>query len=81
MAIELTLTDIEWKPSNNLQVEDAVYSLLLDEPDTYYMTPNMQHLFLLVRGRGLVVAHNDFSQFSEEEVDSMVNDIWEAYSA
>jgi hypothetical protein len=81
MAIELKLTDTPWEPSNSLQAEDAIYSLLIDEPNVYYITPNMQHLFLLVRGRGLVVASNDFSQFTEEEIDSLVNDIWEAYSA
>lgn len=81
MGLELRLTDIPWEPINGLQGEDAIYSLLMDQPQVYYMTPNMRHIFLLVRGRGLVVASNDFSQFSEEEIDSMVYDIWEAYSA
>lgn len=81
MARELKLTDIPWNPEGAPSIEDAIYSLLAEAPPGIYMTPNCQNFWVLVRGHGLIHAHGDFRETTDEELDQMVNDIWEAYGA
>lgn len=81
MAQELQLTDIPWEPEGAPVVEDAIYSLLVEAPAGLYMTPNCENFWVLARGHGLIHARGDFKESTDEELDQMVNDIWEAYDA
>lgn len=79
MAESLELTDILWKPEGAPTVEDAIYSLLVEAPPGFYMTPNFQNFYIVARGHGLIHARGDFSETTDEELHMLVNDIWEAY--
>lgn len=71
----------EWNPNTELRVEEAIYSLLIEAPFGIYMTANCQHFYLIIQGRGLTHVTGDFTNTTDDELEDLVNDILEAYSA
>lgn len=71
----------DWKFQGEWRVEDAIYSLLVEAPLGIYMTADCHHFFLIVRGRGLMHVTGDFTNTTDDELDILVTDILEAYSA
>lgn len=79
MPRDVQLTKTPWNPEGAPTIEDAIYSLLAEDVDCVYMPPNRQRFYIVARGVGLILVPGDFSETTEEELDEIVNDVWEVY--
>ncbi len=53
-------------------VFDAIQSLLVEHPQSYYMATNKQWLCYLTRDYGLLKLINDFTMMSDRDIDDYI---------
>lgn len=51
---------------------DYIFSMLVDNPDIFYLTPGRQLAFVYLPSRGMFMIRHDFSCMSNPEVDTFL---------
>lgn len=54
---------------------DHIYSMLLDNPGDFYMTPDEQVVVIYLRRRGLVRFIHDFRGMNDEQINQTINNM------
>lgn len=62
----------EWNPFTPLTEYDYIHSMLIDNPDTFYIAAGRQQAFVYLPWRGMFIVQRDFSQMSNDEVDTFL---------
>lgn len=70
------LVEVNWV-GLDYGVVDAIQSLLVEHPETYYMATNRQWLWYLTREHGLLQLVNDYTMMSDEQVDEYIAGVLE----
>jgi hypothetical protein len=64
----------EWPPEYyTLTIEDFIYSMLLDSPDMYLVTPGRTSAYVFIIDVGMVRVVHDFRNMSPGEIAVFVN--------
>jgi len=75
--MDFGLTEPEWMTDGTYAWTgvDYIYSLLLDNPTEFYITPDEQVVFIFLQGRGLVRILHDFKGWDDDKINHFIHHI------
>jgi len=64
---------VEWDHEGYVfTIEDAIFSLLIDNPTEFYITPNEQVVYIIFQGRGLIRILHDCRGMDDEQINHLI---------
>jgi hypothetical protein len=60
----------EYDPTRALTGIDYIHSMLMDNPDMFYITQGRQLVYVYLPEKGMCSVYHDFSGMTNEQVDS-----------
>ena len=70
----MDLAEASWLTDGSylFTLEDAIFSLLVDNPEAFYITNDEQYVFVFYPAKGLICIAHDFRGMDDEQVNTVI---------